>query len=461
MNKNFKADEIIKMDKENLWHHMTQHKTYEKKDPMVVVEGNGLMIKDINGNEYLDVTSGGVWCVNVGYGRDSIADAVSEQLKAMPFYSSSTGSVPAINLADKIISLLPRLKKVYFQNSGSEANEKAFKMVRHYFRLKYKDDQTKNKFKILYRDRDYHGTTLGALSACGQGERKAQYGPFVDGFVEIPHCCCYRCPFGKTYPECNIKCARAIEDIIKKENPNTIGGIIIEPITAGGGIIPPVKEYYPILQEICKKYEVLMIMDEVVCGFGRTGKMFGHEHFEVDPDIVTLAKGLTSAYMPLSATVVKEYIYDMFLNDPSEKLAYFRDISTYGGCAGAMAASLENIRIMEDEKLCENSTAVGDYLLEKLQPLKELSIVGDIRSIGLFSGIELVENKESKEPASEDLLAKITGEIASHNILVGKANRSIPNGNNVIFFAPALSITKQQVDTIVDATYNAIKKYCI
>ena len=197
------------------------------------------------------------------------------------------------------------------------------------------DPARKGKYKILYRDRDYHGTTIGALSSCGQFERKDHFGPFVEGFVEVPQCLCYRCDFHKTYPGCNMECATAVEDIILKEGPETIGAIILEPIVAGGGILLPVKEYYPKVQEICKKYGVWLIMDEVVCGFGRTGKFWGHEHYDVDPDMVTMAKGLASSYEALSATVVKQEIYDIFLNDltnADQRLNFFRDISTYGGC---------------------------------------------------------------------------------------------------------------------------------
>ncbi|MFZ5945681.1 MAG: aspartate aminotransferase family protein [Bacillota bacterium] len=452
----YDAAEIIKQDKENMWHHIMQHKVFETVDPMVVVEGNGLRIKDIKGREFLDAVSGGVWCVNVGYGRESIAEAVYQQLKVMPYYAGTAGNIPGIKYAQKLASFLPKLPKAYFSSSGSEANEKAFKMVRQSFRLKYPG---KEKIKILYRNKDYHGTTLAALSATGQEERKADFGPFVPGFIEFPHACCYRCHYGKTYPGCNIDCARAVEDVILQEGPDTVGAVIVEPITAGGGIIPPVPEYYPILQEICKKYDVLIIMDEVVCGFGRTGKMFGHQHYEVDPDIVTMAKGTASSYMPLSVTMTKKELFDAFVNEPSDKLAYFRDISTYGGCAGAYAAGLENIRIIEDEKLCENSTKMGSYLIEGLKEFYEFSIVGDVRGQGLFAGIELVEDKATKVPLGEELVGKVIGTINAEGVLVGKTNRSFTNQNNIINLAPALVATKSDIDQILRAIKIALEKF--
>ena len=452
---NYDADEMIKQDIDCLWHHLTQHKAFQDREPMVIVEGDGLILKDIRGREYLDAVSGGVWCVNVGYGRESIAEVVYEQLKKMPYYAGTAGNIPTIRFANKLLSLLPRLDKAYFSNSGSEANEKAYKMIRQGFRLKYPD---KNKFKILYRDRDYHGTTIAALSSSGQKERREGFGPFVDGFIEFPHACCYRCAFNKTYPGCDIECARIVEEIIEREGPDTVGGLIVEPITAGGGIIVPVQEYYTVLQDILRKYDVLLIMDEVVNGFGRTGKMFGHQHYDVDPDIITLAKGLASAYLPLSATAVKKEVFDIFINDPADKMSYFRDISTYGGCAAACAAALESTRIIEDENLCENSRIVGDYMLESLEELREFSIVGDVRGRGLFAGIELVKDKGTKEPASEDFLGGIVADIAAHGVLVGKTSRSLPGLNNTLNLAPALIATKDQIDQIVDAIKKAIEK---
>ena len=454
----YDADEMVQGDKDSLWHHLKPHKVFENQEQLVVVEGKGLNLTDIRGREYLDVTSGGVWSVMVGYGRESVAKAVYDQLVKMPYFAGAFGNVPAIKFAQKLLEKLPRMDKVYFSNSGSEANEKAFKIIRQASKIV---PERKGKYKVLFRDRDYHGTTIGAMAASGQNERKQDFGPFPDGFVEFPHCCCYRCPFDKTYPGCNIECAHVIEDVIKKEGADTIGGLIVEPITAGGGIIPPVKEYFPIVQDICKKHDIWLIMDEVVCGFGRTGKFWGHEQFDVDPDMITMAKGLASSYEPLSATVVKQHIYDCFVNDPSDpetRLNYFRDISTYGGCAGPMAAALESTRIIEDENLVENSRVIGKYLLEKLQELKDLPIVGDVRGVGLFCGVEFVRDKATKEPVSEAEMGTIMGNMMAQNVIVGRTNSSITGLNTVMNFAPCLIITKEQVDRIVGAVRNAVEK---
>ncbi len=454
----YDADEIVAGDKNSLWHHLKPHKCFETQEQMVIVEGKGLRVTDIRGREYLDATSGGVWSVMVGYGRDSIADAVCEQMKKMPYFAGVFGNVPSIKFADKLLELLPRMGKVYFSNSGSEANEKLFKMVRQASRIV---PERKGKYKVLFRNRDYHGTTIAAMSATGQHERKQDFGPFVEGFVQFPSALCYRCEFGKTYPECNIECARVIEDVILQEGADTVGCVFVEPITAGGGILPPVKEYFPIVQEICKKYNVWLAVDEVVCGFGRTGKFWGHEHYDVDPDIVTMAKGLASSYEALSATVVKQEIYDLFLNDPSNpdaRMNYFRDISTYGGCTAPMTAALESTRIIEDENLVENSRVMGDYLLEQLKTLKDLPIVGDVRGVGLFCGIEFVRDKDTKEPISEGEMATIMGNVMAQNVIVGRTNSSLPGMNTIMNFAPCLTITKEEVDEIVAAVRAAIEK---
>ena len=454
----YDVEDMVDGDKDALWHHLKPHKVFESQEQMIIVEGQGLVVRDIRGRTYLDATSGGVWSVIVGYGRESVARAVYDQLKKMAYFAGVYGSIPAIKFARKLLEKLPNHGKVYFSNSGSEANEKAFKIVRQAARIA---PSRKGKIKIMYRDRDYHGTTYGAMSATGQDLRKQDFGPFLDGFVEFPHCTCYRCPYGKVYGECDIECARKVEDIILEEGPETIGGMIVEPITAGGGILKPVPEYFPLLQAICRKYDIWLIMDEVVCGFGRTGKFWGHAHFDVDPDIVTMAKGLASSYEALSATVVKQEIYDLFLNDPSDpetRFDFFRDISTYGGCAAPMAAALETARIIEDENLMENSRVMGEYLLEQLNTLKKYDVVGDVRGQGLFCGVEYVNDKATKEPVTEEQMAALMGNLLAEGVIAGRTNNSFHGLNNIMNFAPCLIITKAQVDEIVSAVSRAIEK---
>ncbi|CUH96811.1 Taurine-pyruvate aminotransferase [Propionispora sp. 2/2-37] len=449
------VEALLKAQQEYAWLHLTNHSLLENQEPQIMVEGQGCYIKDARGKEYLDMLSGGVWCVNVGYGRETLVEAAARQLRTLPYYAGSVANPPYIRLAEKMASLLPAMPRLYVSNSGSEANEKTFKMARLYFRIKYPHAA---KYKIIYRDRDYHGSTLAVLSAGGQEERKNGFGPLLEGFVKIPHACCYRCQFNKEYPGCGMECAYALEEVIKKEGADSVAAVILEPITAGGGIIPPVPEYFPIIQKICRQYEVLLILDEVVNGFGRTGKMFGYQHYDVDPDMISMAKGLASSYMPLAGTAAKTYIFDQFLAAPEDYFGYFRDISTYGGCAAACSTALENIRIIEEEELVENSAVVGRYLMEELSQFKNHPLVGDIRGKGLLVGLELVEDKKTKAPVQESIMAGIVGDVKNQGYLIGRMGRSVPGYNNVLTLAPALIITKEQVDEVVNALGNALTR---
>ena len=445
---------LIQNDKDHVWHHLTQHKGFESTDPMMVANAKGMVVTDTNGNEYLDGTSGGVWTVNLGFGRDDMVQAVSNQLTKIPYFAGSFGNEPAAEYAKEVTSLMPGLDRVYYSNSGSEANEKGYKMVRQ---LAHFHNDGK-KHKIIYRDRDYHGTTIGAMSSSGQIQRKKQYGPFAPGFVEMPHCCCYRCPFGKKYGECNIECATVLEDIIKKEGPDTVGSVVLEPITAGGGVIPPVPEYFPIIESICRKYDVLLHIDEVVCGLGRTGKWFGYQHYDVQPDIVTTAKGLAAGYAAVSITVTTEKLFNMFKEDPTNVDSYFRDISTFGGSTAGPAAAFEVLKIIKREKLLENVNEVGEHLKNKLLELQDKhEMIGEVRGKGLFCGVELVKDRATKEPVDETVAAGVAAHCFKNKVMIGRTNRSFETNNNVLLFSPAFICTKTDIDLIVESVDNALE----
>ncbi|MEO0496500.1 MAG: aminotransferase class III-fold pyridoxal phosphate-dependent enzyme, partial [Pseudomonadota bacterium] len=273
---NIKADindltEVIEADKAHVWHHLVQHKKFETVDPLMIIEGKGLHVWNQAGRKHLDAVAGGVWTVNVGYGRERIADAVRDQILKMNFFGGTMGTVPGAVFAKMLMEKMPGMSRVFYANSGSEANEKAYKMVRQIAHQKYGGKKT----KILFRERDYHGTTLANLSAGGHEQRGALYGPYAPDFVKVPHCLEYRSQWGDV-DDYGLRAANAIEDVILREGPDTVGAIILEPITAGGGVIVPPDGYWERVQEICKQYNVLLIMDEVVCGMGRTGKWFGY-----------------------------------------------------------------------------------------------------------------------------------------------------------------------------------------
>jgi len=373
----------------------------------------------------------------------------------MNFFGGTTGSVPGARFAQRLIEKMPGMSRVYYSNSGSEANEKAYKIVRQIAHNKYGG----KKHKILYRERDYHGTTITALSSGGQDERKGQYGPFTPGFVEVPHCLEYRWQWGEV-DDYGIRAANAIEDVILREGADTVGGLILEPITAGGGVITPPKGYWERVQEICKKYDVLLILDEVVCGMGRTGKWFGYQHFGVQPDIVTMAKGVASGYAAISCTVTTEAVFNEFKGNPSDNMSYFRDISTFGGCTAGPAAALENMRILEDENLLDNCAAMGTYMVEQLSGLAERhDVIGDVRGAGLFCGAELVSNRETKEALPENLVGAVVADCFANNaVVIGATNRWLAGFNNTLCFSPALICTKSDIDEIISAVDVALTR---
>ncbi|MEZ5537060.1 MAG: aminotransferase class III-fold pyridoxal phosphate-dependent enzyme [Thiolinea sp.] len=445
------VQDVIDKDRQHVWHHLTQHKPLEQNDPLVIVKGEGMRVWDATGKEHLDAVSGGVWTVNVGYGRTEIADAVRDQLVEMNYFAAAMGNIPSARFAARLIDKMPGMSRVYFSNSGSEANEKAFKIVRQIAAKKYGG----KKHKILYRERDYHGTTITALSASGQQERKSQYGPFTPGFVEVPHCLEYHSQWGEV-DDYGLRAANEIERIILQEGPDTVGALCLEPITAGGGVIEPPAGYWQRVQEICKQYDILLHIDEVVCGIGRTGKWFGYQHYGVQPDMVTMAKGLASGYAAISCTVTTEAVFNDF-KDENDPLGYFRDISTFGGCTAGPAAAMANMDIIEREGLLENCTAQGEYLRERLHGLMDkYDIIGDVRGKGLFAGFELVKDRQSREPADESVAAAIVGHCMKNGVIIGRTNRSVPGFNNTITLSPALIATRDDIDTIIEALDKAL-----
>ena len=446
---------VVEADRANVWHHLIQHKPFETADPRIIVEGKGMRVWDQNGKEHIDGVSGGVWTVNVGYGRERIANAVRDQLVKLNYFAGSAGSIPGAMFAEKLISKMPGMSRVYFSNSGSEANEKGYKMIRQIAHKRYGG----KKNKILVRERDYHGTTSACLSSGGHEQRGAQYGPYTPGFVPVPHCLEYRAGDQgwadvEHYGE---RAAQAIEDTILREGADTVGGLILEPITAGGGVIVPPKGYWERVQEICKKYDVLLMIDEVVCGLGRTGTWFGYQHYDIKPDIVTMAKGVASGYAAISCTVTTEAVFDMFKDDSSDPLNYFRDISTFGGCTAGPAAALENMAIIEEENLLENCNAMSDHLMGNLHALAEKhAVIGDVRGKGLFCGLELVTDRATREPVHESKVAAVVGDCMANGVVIGATNRSFEGYNNTLCLSPALICTKDDLDEITHGIDEAL-----
>ena len=447
--------EVVEADRAHIWHHLIQHKPFETTDPRVIVEGKGMRVWDARGKEHLDAVSGGVWTVNVGYGRESIAKAVYDQLVRMNYFANSAGSIPGSIFAKKLIEKMPGMSRVYYTNSGSEANEKAFKMIRQIAHKRYGG----KKYKILYRERDYHGGTIGTMSAGGQDERNMQYGPFAPGFIRVPHCMEYRKQEGAPVENYGEWAADQIEKVILAEGPDTVGGLCLEPVTAGGGVITPPEGYWQRVQEICKKYDILLHIDEVVCGVGRTGTWFGYQQYGIKPDFVTMAKGVASGYAAIACCVTTEAVFEMFKDDASDPLNYFRDISTFGGCTAGPAAAIENMRIIEDEGLLANTVRMGERAMGNLQTLMEKhKVIGDVRGKGLFLGAELVADRQTKEPVDEKSVQAVVADCMAQGVIIGATNRSVPGLNNTLCLSPALIATPDDIDEITGAIDKALTK---
>ena len=281
----------------------------------------------------------------------------------------------------------------------------------------------------------------------------------MPGFVRVPHCLEYRAQWDLSGEEYGIAAANAIEEVILAEGPDTVGALCLEPITAGGGVIVPPEGYWPRVQEICEKYDILLHIDEVVCGVGRTGTWFGYQHYGVKPDFVTMAKGVASGYAAIACCVTSERVFELFKDDASDPLNYFRDISTFGGCTAGPAAALENMAIIEEENLLDNCNAMGAYMLDQLHALKDKhAVIGDVRGKGLFLGAELVADRSSKEPVDEKQAQAVVGDCGAQGVIIGVTNRSIPGFNNTLCYSPALIATKDDIDQIIEATDKALTK---
>ena len=431
---------LVEKDRDNVWHHISAYN--DKNPPMVVKSGEGAWITDHHGNRYLDAMSG-LWCVNVGYGRDELAEAAYEQMKKIAYVPMTQSHEPAILLAEKLNEMLGDDYKIFYSNSGSDANEVAFKLARQY----HQQNGEPSRYKFISRYRAYHGNSMGALAATGQALRKYKYEPLATGFLHIAPPDNYRRPTGQSVEEHNIQRAREFEEKIIWEQKDTIAGIIMEPLITGGGILIPHPVYLEKVQEICNRHSVLLIIDEVICGFGRTGKAFGHQHFNLKPDIITMAKGLTSAYLPLSVTAIRKDIYEKF--DTGEENSHFRHINTFGGNPAACAVALKNLEIIEKENLVERSAELGKRLQKELASLKDHPYVGDIRGLGFLLGIELVENKETKMPASNARVAKIIGECKGNGLIIGRNGDTVAGYNNILTLSPPLSCTDEDLDFII------------
>jgi len=406
------------------------------KSPPRVVSAKGVRFTTEDGRERLDFSSCFV-SHNIGHQDDRVVEAIVEQARTLTSFAPSFSNAPRAKLAKMLAEITPGdLERSFITLGGTEANEAAVKICHQYT----------GRRKIISRYRTYHGGTASAMSLSAGDPRnwaQVQGGTEV---VKVPLPYCYRCPFGLEYPTCEMRCATYVDDVIALEGGGEqVAGMIVEPVTGANGVIVPPPEYFPMLREICDRWGILLIADEVMTGFGRTGEWFAVDHWDVVPDIISLAKGLTSGYVPLGATVVRKEIGDAF------KDQFFSHGATYAGHALGCAAALALIPIYQSDNLIENSKQMGKYMFEKALELKEKhACVGDVRGLGLFVGLELVKNKETKEPLTP-IDAKIRkgvnpkGQIAAKMAELGMMAMAA-NPVNVIAIAPALIVTKDEID---------------
>lgn len=434
------VQELQRTALENLWVYLREPSDMaEKGEPQIFVEGKGCQVTDALGNTYIDAMSG-LWLKNVGYGQTEIADAAYEQMLKITYMPMGTTTEAAVRLSAKIAAITPGdLSRSFFTSGGSESVETALKLTRAYF----KRVGEPGRIKFISRQDSYHGATFGALALGGSFlYPKSDYEPLMPGAFHAPQPNFYRCEFSSRSPEeCADKSVAAIENIIRFQGPETVAAVIAEPVSSPTGAIVPPPNYWPRLREVCDKYGCLLIADEVITGFGRTGKMFACEHWGITPDIMTVAKGITSGYIPMGAAILRKPIADAFVGGPK---AAFRHVITFGGHPVAAAASLKNIEIMEREQMVDNSARMGQYLLDGLKELQgKHSIIGDARGLGLMCGLELVKDRATKEsfPADAELGPRLTQGFAEEGVLL--------RGGDVMNIMPPLCVTPGEIEQIV------------
>ncbi len=411
------AQEIVDLSREYTFFSWSVQGTI---NPIPMVRAEGIYFWDADGKRYIDFSSQ-LMNMNIGHHHRKVIKAIQDQVEKLAFAHPSMATEARALAGKKIAEVAPgNLKKTFFCLGGAEANENAIKIARFYT----------GKHKILARYRSYHGATFGAISLTGDYRRLAVE-PAMPGSVHFldPHC--YRCPFGWTKETCHRECIKHVEEVIQYEGPQTIAAVIMEGVTGSNGLIIPPDDYWPRIREICDKYGILLISDEVMSGWGRTGEWFAVDNWNVVPDIITTAKGITSGYTPLGAVIVSDKIAAFF----EDKYLYCG--LTYSAHPLCCAAAVATMEVYEEDGLIENARLVGKYLSEQLNRIKQTHCsVGDVRSIGLFSAIEVVKDRGTKEPMNMAEFGKFLREKGLFTFIF----------NNVVFVVPPLCITKEQLD---------------
>ncbi len=423
-------------------HPYTNLKAHETDGPMIISSGNGVRVKDEAGNEYIEAMAG-LWCASLGFSEKRLADAAYKQLTTLPYYHAFAHKShdPAIELAERLIQMAPvPMSKVFFQCSGSEANDTVVKLVWYYNNALGRP----NKKKIIARIKGYHGVTVASASLTGLPNNHRDFDLPIANILhtECPHYYRFGKP-GETEDEFDTRMAESLEALIQREGPDTCAAFIAEPVFGGGGVIVPSKGYYQKIQAVLDKHDMLFIADEVICGFGRTGNMWGCETLGIKPNMMSMAKALTSAYMPLSAVMVDEKIYQALVRQ-SEKIGVFGHGYTYSGHPVAAAVAVETLKIYEERNIIDHVRKVGPRMQAGLRKFADHPLVGEVRGVGLVAAVELVKDKATKEPfdPKSGVGLYLYKRAQAHGLIVRNLVDSIA-------FTPPLIITEADIDEIL------------
>jgi 4-aminobutyrate---pyruvate transaminase len=452
MNQHFKPNSLAGRDVASHLHSQTNPKRFEEKGPLIVTRGDGIRVFDDAGKSYIDAMAG-LWCASLGFNNDRLAAAASRQYRELGFYHTffNRTHAPATDLAEKLLALTGMTGgKSYFATSGSEANETMVKLAWIYHTVRGKP----TKRKVIARDRAFHGSTIAAASMCGLTFMHREFGLPLPGFL---HTLCpdvYRGKLdGESDGQFTDRLAAELEKLILREGPDSIAAFIAEPINAGGGIVVPPRSYFPKIQQVLKKYDILCLDDEIVCGFGRTGNWFGNETVDMRPDMMALAKGLSSSYFPISAVVLAPEIYDA-VNSFNKQGGSFGHGFTNSGHPVGVAVALETIKIYEEMNLVEHVRRMGGRLRGHFDALgKKFAFIGDVRGAGLMLGIEIVADRDSRTPFDPALQAGLTfDQIAYENGLIGRCM------GDTLGFSPPVIVTEKDVDEIAERCETSLKQ---
>lgn len=438
---------LVDDDSKHLIHPL--HYAEDHSGALIWSKGEGACMWDVHGREYIDGLAG-LWNTNVGHGRKELAEAAAAQMSRLAYCSGYVGStnIPAIQLAERLSQLAySSLNTVFFASGGAEANESAFKTARFYWKAQGKPD----KVKVISRWHGYHGVTLAAMSATGIQPYWKMFEPRVPGFVHINSPYPYRFEGAKPGESIGAAAARLLEEAILREGAGTVGAFIAEPVQGAGGVIVPPADYFPKIREICRRHEILLIADEVITGFGRTGQWFGLTRWGIEPDIMSFAKGITSGYLPLGGIMVSDEIARVLKGVPPENR--WMHAFTYSGHPTCCALALKNLEIIEREGLVERAEKMGQRMLDGLMTLGKFEMVGEVRGLGLMAAVELVADRASKAPFAPKLKV---GEA----VRKGMQDRGVFTRarNDVILLAPPLVIREDQIDRIVNTMMSSIQE---